>query len=321
MGKGPNPPTQTAAHLEASLCQAGIVGRVDRDGMPAGGVGLGAAVFRFAKSARRREDRYMVEVVVHPPGTFCFIEAGSADIEAAHRFYGGLLGWEGDDRLLPDGSRYTRFLLQGRPVAGMYGIRGEQEAVAIPSQWVSYVSVEDAVATLEKAIDFGATRFGDVVEVPGIVTVAEFVDPGGALCGLWQPGAHIGSGYVDEPGTCTWNELLVSDFTTAAVFYCNVFDWTHETRELPSGPYHFFRSGPALRGGMTTISSEMGEVSPSWRAHIAVTDLDAAMSKVTVLGGFVNEGAVDDIPEIGRRTAVRDPAGIGFTLMELASHD
>jgi predicted enzyme related to lactoylglutathione lyase len=259
----------------------------------------------------------MVKLAAHPPGAFCFIEAGSADLEVSHRFYKGLFGWEVEERSLPNGGRYTRFLMQGRPVAGMYGV-AHQGVTAVPSQWLSYVSVEDAVATLNTAVRFGATPFGDVVEVPGVVTVAEFVDPAGAVCGLWQPGTHIGASYVGEPGTLTWNELLTPDPGAAASFYCNVFGWTHETEELPSGRYHFFKSGDTLRGGMAAIGPGMRGVSPWWRPHLGVSDLVAAISTVAELGGSVNEDPLDS--GLRRRTVVRDSVGLDFMLIESTPH-
>lgn len=259
----------------------------------------------------------MVESVVHQPGAFCFMESGSADIELSSRFYEGLFEWEADERLLPDGGSYTRFLLRGGPVAGMYAV-GADDVTAVPSQWLSYVSVEDAVATLEKAVALGATPFGDVVEVPGVVTVAEFSDPAGAVCGLWQPGTHIGASNVVEPGTLTWNDLLTPQPIAAASFYRSLFDWEFETVELSSGSYHFFRAGDTLRGGMMATSA-MGEVCPSWRAHIGVEDLDAATTRVIDLGGHIDDDALH-IHGLGRRAAVKDPIGISFMLIETAPH-
>jgi len=260
----------------------------------------------------------MVESVVHQPGAFCFMESGSADIESSSRFYEGLFEWEAAERLLPDGGSYTRFLMRGGPVAGMYAVGADEDVLAVPSQWLSYVSVVDAVTTLEKAVALGATPFGDVVEVPGVVTVAEFSDPAGAVCGLWQPGTHIGASYVVEPGTLTWNDLLTPEPIAAASFYCNVFDWTFETVELRSGSYHFFRCGDTLRGGMM-VSSAMGEVCPSWRAHIGVEDLGAAKTRVSELGGHIEDDA-PHVPGLGQRAAVKDPIGTSFMLIETAPH-
>lgn len=257
----------------------------------------------------------MVEFSAHSPGTFCFIESGSVDIDSSHRFYVGLFRWGVDERLLPSGESYTRFLMRDKPVAGMYGVGADHDFKAIPPQWLSYVSVEDAAATLENAIGLGATSFGDVVGVPGVVTVAEFTDPAGAVCGLWQPGTHIGANYVGEPGALTWNELVTPEPVSAASFYCDLFGWTVETLELHSGTYHLFGNGSTLKAGMKTSSSAVDDVSPSWRAHVGVSDLDEATTSIVELGGSIEEEA-NRIPGLGRRAAVRDPLGISFLVVE-----
>jgi hypothetical protein len=262
----------------------------------------------------------MAEFTSHEPGSFCFIEAGSTDVGASRDFYTAIFGWEAEEHPTADGDLYTRFLKRGKPVAGMYALGDEQQPIGISSHWVSYVSVEDASATLKKAVEALATPLGGLIEVPGIVTVAEFADPDGAICGVWQPGAHIGAVYANEPGTLIWNELLTHDPAAAALFYCGVFDWTHEVQETPAGSRHLFMSGDALRGGMMTISPEMGEVAPSWGAYIAVGDLDASMAKVTDLGGSIEGGAID-LAGGGRKAAVRDPTGVGFMFMEPAQGD
>jgi len=242
------------------------------------------------------------------------VESGSADIESSSRFYEGLFGWEVDQRTVPDGGTYVRFLMRGGPVAGMYAVEAADEVAGVPSHWLSYILVVDAVATLGKAVALGATAFGDVVEVPGVVTVAEFSDPAGAVCGLWQPGSHIGASYVAEPGSLAWNDLLTPDPLGAASFYCSLFDWTLEAVELCSSSYHLFRSGDSLRGGMMDTLAN-GEDHSSWRAHIGVEDLDAATAKVIELGGHISNDAIQ-VPGLGRRAAVRDPAGISFMLIE-----
>lgn len=259
----------------------------------------------------------MIELLTHPPGTFCFIETGSADIESANGFYRDVFGWEVDDRSSSDGARYTRFLICGKPVAGIYEFGSEQQAAATPAQWLPYVSVVDAAATLAKAVELGATALGKPVEVPGVVTVAEFVDPAGAVCGLWQPGSHIGASFVGAPGTLAWVDLLTPDPTEAASFYCNVFDWTFETNEPSSGIYRSTRNGNAVVAGTTTIIPEMGEVLPAWRAHVGVNDLDHANAKISDHGGTI-EDTTTRVLGLGRRTAVKDPSGVIFMLIETA---
>lgn len=261
----------------------------------------------------------MVKSDSHQPGAFCFVESGSTGIESSIRFYEGVFGWEADQRALPHGGTYVRFLMRGGSVAGMYAVEAGDDMMGVPSHWLSYVAVVDARVTLDKAVALGATAFGDVVEVPGLVTVAEFSDPAGAVCGLWQPGTHIGARYVAEPGALTWNDLSTPDPIAAASFYCRLFDWTLDTVELPSSSYHVFRSGDSLRGGMMGTSAN-GADQPSWRAHIGVADLDAATTKVIELGGHIDDDAIQ-VPGMGRRAIVNDPAGISFMLIETTPHN
>lgn len=258
-----------------------------------------------------------MELTTYTPGEFCFIEAGSTDVAGSRDFYAALLGWEAEERRTPEGGTYTRFLMRAKPVAGMYPLGSEQQEEVIPRHWMSYVSVEDAVATLEKAVGIGATPLGRVIVVPGVVTVAEFIDPTGAACGLWQPDAHIGAVYAHEPGTLIWNELLTRDPEAAAAFYCALFGWTHEFREMPVGRYHLFKDRDERRGGMTAIVPEMADASPWWRVYIAVAELDASMAVAVNMGGSA-DGNVVEIPGMGRSTEIRDPAGVAFMLMEPA---
>ena len=111
--------------------------------------------------------------------------------------------------------------------------------------------------------------------------------------------------------------MLTPDPIEAASFYCNVFEWTFEIEEPCSGIYRSTRSDKAVVAGTTTIVPEIGDVAPSWRAHVGVRDLDRAKAKIRNLGGSVEDGATR-VPGLGRRTAVKDPNGIDFMLIETA---
>jgi len=240
------------------------------------------------------------------------MESGSVDTELSRRFYGGLFDWGVDEHLFPSGGSYTRFLMQDLAVAGVFSVEADQDLSALPSQWWPFVSVENVTTVLEQAVALGAVPFGDVVEVPGVFSAAEFLDPAGALCGLWQAGTHIGANYIDEAGALTWTDLVTPDPSTAASFYGQLFGWTVESEDLTSGTYDFFTSDGAVRGGLTRSDSA---VAPSWRAHVGVRDFDAATAVVANLGGVVGAEA-SSVPGLGRRAAVKDPTGISLMLIE-----
>lgn len=252
----------------------------------------------------------MPEVTSYADGAFCFVEAGSPNMAASRRFSTALFAWDAEEKHVRGDPVYTRFLKRGRPVAGVYQLH---EGADAPSSWVSYVSVGDARRSLERAIAAGAAPFGDVVEVPGSVVVAEFIDPRGAVCGLWQAQGHIGSGYVAEPGAPTWNELLTDDPRASADFYREVFGWRCEPMATPTGAYWVFRDGTKARAGLRKLGS--AGAAPQWRAHIGAEDLEHLARLVVELGGSV-DGPVFVVPSMGRAVAVRDPAGISFVLAE-----
>ena len=56
--------------------------------------------------------------------------------------------------------------------------------------------------------------------------MAVFVDPTGAVFGVWQPKAFAGADLVNEPVSLTWNEVHTRDPDTDKAFYGSVFGWT-----------------------------------------------------------------------------------------------
>jgi predicted enzyme related to lactoylglutathione lyase len=259
----------------------------------------------------------MAEFEAYAPGTFCWVDSGSTDPEAARAFYAALFGWEEDTRTMPDGSQYTEFRKGGKPVAGLYGLSEEQRRMGLPSHWMSYVSVDDAGAALDRAAAAGGSPLGPVTDIPDAGRMGLFTDPTGAVCAVWQPRGRIGARLANEHGTLIWNELLTDDPDRAAAFYGEVFGWRHEVQEMPAGPYHLFKEGEEFRGGMMAITPQMGEMPPNWSIYLAVDDLDAATARVGELGGAV-EGSVIEAAGVGRMAVTRDPAGAYFMMMEPA---
>ena len=56
----------------------------------------------------------------YPPGVPCWVDTAQPDPEAAAAFYGGLFGWEFEDRMPADApGRYLVAQLRGRDVAAV----------------------------------------------------------------------------------------------------------------------------------------------------------------------------------------------------------
>ncbi len=88
----------------------------------------------------------------HAPGTVCWAELATRDVEGAKRFYRGLFGWDLEDLPIGDGAFYTMARMQGRDTAAMYQTGGDGR----PACWRIHVSVPDAEASAHRACERGA---------------------------------------------------------------------------------------------------------------------------------------------------------------------
>jgi predicted enzyme related to lactoylglutathione lyase len=255
----------------------------------------------------------MSERTSYAPGTPCWVELGTPDIEATAAFYGDLFGWEIPE--LPNSAElggYRRAKKGGKDVAGVAPLMQEGQ----PPAWSTYVSVTDAAATLAAAAEAGAQIMVEAMDVVGLGTMGVFSDPTGAVCGVWQPGTFPGAELVNENGTFGWNELGTRDTAAAKEFYGIVFGWVSEDNDMGEmGAYTTWKVGEAMVGGMFDISGVVpDEVPAHWLVYFTVENLDTTMEKVKSGGGDVRNGPIE-IP-IGRFAVVADQFGAVFAVMQ-----
>lgn len=255
----------------------------------------------------------MSERTSYTPGTPCWVDLGTPDIEAAAQFYGGLLGWsvpEGENAEQTGG--YRQAMLRGKPVAGVMPLMQEGQ----PPAWSTYVSVEDADAAAAKVREAGGTVMAEPMDVMELGRMAIFADPTGAVFGVWQPGTFVGAEIVNEPNALVWNELNTRDTGAAKAFYSAVFGWGFEDMEVENvGVYTSLKVGEDTVGGMLDIAGRVpDEVPANWLAYFSVEDADAAVEKLKELGGSVNMEPFDIVA--GRIAVVSDPFGAVFALIK-----
>jgi predicted enzyme related to lactoylglutathione lyase len=237
--------------------------------------------------------------------------SGTPDLDAAEAFYRDLLGWEIPEQ--PNSAQlggYRRAKLNGKDVAGAAPKMDDSQ----PCVWMTYVSVEDAEATLAKVREAGGGVIVEPIDVMGMGKMAVFGDPTGAVCGVWEPGTFAGAELVNEDGTCGWNELGTRDVAAARDFYGQVFGWTAEEQQMPMGTYYVWKDGEHVRGGMMDMTGMGPEDAPSsWLVYFTVPDADAAVETTKAGGGQLLNGPVD-IP-VGRLAVLMDPQGAMFAVM------
>jgi predicted enzyme related to lactoylglutathione lyase len=257
----------------------------------------------------------MSERTSYTPGTPCWVElSGTPDIEASQSFYRELFGWEMPE--LPNSADlggYRRAKKNGKDVAGV----SPRMQAGQPAVWATYVSVEDAEATLAKVVEAGGEPVTQPMDVVGLGTMAVFTDPTGAVCGIWQPGTFAGAELANEYGAFGWNELGTRDTAAAKEFYGKVFGWDHAEEESErAGTYTVWKAGGEMVGGMLDMNAlDMpDEVPPHWLVYFMVEDTDAAVEKAKSGGGDVRMEPID-IP-IGRFAVLADQFGAVFAVMQ-----
>jgi predicted enzyme related to lactoylglutathione lyase len=256
----------------------------------------------------------MSERTSYAPGTPSWVDLGSPDLDAAVDFYAGLFGWEvpASENAEQTGG-YRRATKDGADVAGMMPLMQEGQ----PTVWSSYVAVEDADATAAAVKAAGGSVMAEPMDVMDLGRMAIFVDPTGAVFGVWQAGTFPGAGRVNEPGALAWNELATRDVEAAKAFYGAVFGWGFEDNDMGEmGTYTEWKLGEDSIGGMMDVSGRLpDEVPAHWLVYFAVENTDAALETVKSSGGGVSFGPID-IPA-GRFAIVTDPHGAAFAVIQM----
>ena len=120
----------------------------------------------------------------YPPGTFCWVDLGTTDAEAARAFYTALFGWNAEpvvDPAHPGTARsYTVLKVGDRMNAGMAAMTDDA-----PSNWLVYFTV----ASCDVAQAIVEARDGQVLVPPAELPTGRFAiarDPQGAAFGLFE---------------------------------------------------------------------------------------------------------------------------------------
>ena len=114
---------------------------------------------------------------------FVHVELSTTDVRKAKSFYSKLFKWKLKDFPQAEGPKYS-VIDVGKGTGG--GLM-EQMIPNAASAWMPYVAVEDIEASTKKAKKLGATILKDVTEVADMGWLSIFIDPTGAMIGLWEP--------------------------------------------------------------------------------------------------------------------------------------
>jgi uncharacterized protein len=258
----------------------------------------------------------MANIESHVPGSFCWIELGTTEQQAAKAFYTKLFGWNVTEFPMGPGETYSVFQLNGRDTGGGYTLRKDQRDQGVPPHWMLFIAVEDVDATVARIAKAGGKVVMPAIDVMELGRMAVLQDPTGAVFSIWQAKQHSGIG-ISGTGTLCWADLNTSDPARAAKFYSDIFGWQVTKDENDPSGYLHIKNGEHFIGGMPPAGMSGAQTPPHWMLYFHVADVSATVKQASAANAKVMMPTTD-IPNVGTVAVVADPQGAVFALFKSA---
>ncbi len=247
-------------------------------------------------------------------GSFCWLELGTSDRNAAKKFYSNLLGWTAEDMPMGPDMTYTIFRTGGNDVCGAYELMKDQVAAHVPPHFMPYIKVESADASAARAVQLGAQQMVAPSDIPNVGRFAVILDPTGAHISIFQPGQHRGLQNFGDVGSLCWEDLNSSNPEKAAKFYADWLGWTFETGK--DGYRHILNgSKENMIGGIAPQMHAPPGTPSHWLSYFHVSDCKAAAAKASQLGASTIMSATL-MGDVGTIAVLADPQGAVFALYQ-----
>jgi predicted enzyme related to lactoylglutathione lyase len=249
-------------------------------------------------------------------GRLMWVELMTPDVEAAKDFYAKVVGWTITAFDGPFGPYAMWTRSDGGSIGGVTALDPKHQAEGMAAHWLMYVGaskLEDAVARAEA---LGGKAVTPVIDMPNVGRVRIMRDSQGAMFAFYEPVAPPTEPEDEpQPGAVSWLELMTTDAAAALQFYQHLFGWQNTgNMELgPMGTYRMFGRHLGSMGGMMNKPPEMVNVPSTWGLYFLVSDVPAALGRVTAHGGTVLNGPME-VPGGDTVANCMDPQGAAFSL-------
>jgi len=256
----------------------------------------------------------MAKIESYAPGSFCWAELATTDVESVKKFYGEMFGWNAVDVPGPSGN-YIILKSEGNDAAAMYAA-----PPGVPTHWGAYFSVANVDESAAKIAPLGGKIIAGPFDVMDAGRMAAVQDPQGATFSLWQAKRHIGATHGGPLNQFCWPELTTPDPSGAVAFYSGLFGWkTKPETGVEFAQYVEWVNGQTDSGGLMPMRGEEWKgVPPHWMLYVSVADCDERAAKAAQLGAKVCVPPFN-IPNVGRIAIISDAQGAALSLVHLTA--
>ena len=127
----------------------------------------------------------MAEFSIPKPGTICWRELATRDLDKATSFYAEMFGWHLEQSKVTP-MQYSEIHIAGRASGGMMPIDEKWGDNPPPSHWTAYIAVENADETAAKIKANGGSMRQEPFDAPGVGRIGLCTDPDGANFAIIQ---------------------------------------------------------------------------------------------------------------------------------------
>ena len=246
---------------------------------------------------------------IRKAGNFCWINIVTPDPTEAMEFFSKVLGWTFYD--MPPYGHGVR--VDGRDIGGLFDLNGSSCPPGLPPVIGVMVKVDNADATGEKIRSLGG-KSEPAFDIADHGRMAVCHDPNGGPFDIWEPKTMPGTDAdSSHPGAPSWSETLTTDVAKAREFYCSLFGWTAEVKQMPGMEYTILRNHGMDIAGLMAIPHP--GIPPHWGTYFTVSNVDETAKTAKELGGTLYVPPMD-IPEIGRFCGIISPQGVRFLAIQ-----
>lgn len=217
--------------------------------------------------------------------TFTWFDLSTFNVEQCKQFYHQLFDWDYSPEQNAAGEEYHIAHQGSTAVAGIYEMPDFFKKINMPSFWMSYIRVEDIVATVEKArviegvkVEIEPTAFSQDSQI------ALVRDPSGAGFTFYE-GKDLRGRFASGHGKPVWTVHHVSDIHLIESFYKTALDWSF--REIENGVYEVVHDSGDVIAHVEVLPESIKGDKQYWMPIFAVDDVTVSVQTAKKLGGKV----------------------------------